>query len=93
MFICFFLQILLLNKQTNIEINDGKWLKKDRTVLFFFYQKINRFIKWIPDDWNNGYDNAVVCCAIENQKNADYKLSVFKDLKVKHKCIAAQPLL
>ena len=30
---------------------------------------------------------------IENQKNADYKLSIFKDLPIKHKCITAQPLL
>ncbi len=35
----------------------------------------------------------VVCCTIENQKNADYKLSIFKDLPIKHKCITAQPLL
>ena len=26
-------------------------------------------------------------------KNADYKLSIFKDLPIKHKCITAQPLL
>lgn len=26
-------------------------------------------------------------------KNADYKLSIFKDLPIKHKRIAAQPLL
>ena len=37
--------------------------------------------------------NVVVCCTIENQKNADYKLSIFKDLPIKHKCITAQPLL
>ena len=27
------------------------------------------------------------------KKNADYKLSIFKDLPIKHKCITAQPLL
>ena len=47
----------------------------------------------IPNDWNDGYNNVVVCCTVENQKNADYKLSVFKDLPIKHKCITAQPLL
>ncbi|MDE6028730.1 MAG: phage Gp37/Gp68 family protein [Clostridiales bacterium] len=30
---------------------------------------------------------------IEKLKNADYKLSIFKDLPIKHKCITAQPLL
>ena len=50
-------------------------------------------MKCIPNDWGNGYDNVVVCCTIEDQKNADYKLSIFKDLPIKHKCITAQPLL
>ena len=35
----------------------------------------------------------MVCCTIENQKNADYKLSIFEKLSIKHKCITAQPLL
>lgn len=34
-----------------------------------------------------------MCCTIENQKNADYKLGIFKNLPIKHKCITAQPLL
>ena len=50
-------------------------------------------MKCIPNDWKDGYDNVVVCCTIENQKNADYKLLIFKDLPIKHKCITAQPLL
>ena len=50
-------------------------------------------MKCIPKDWNDGYDNVVVCCTIENQKNVDYKLSIFKGLPIKHKCITAQPLL
>ncbi len=47
----------------------------------------------IPKDWNDGYENVVVCCTVENQKNANDKLSVFKGLPIKHKCITAQPLL
>lgn len=66
--------------------------RKDCTFLFLT-KRIDRFMKVIPDNWNNGYDNVVVCCTIENQKNADYKLSIFKDLPIKHKCITAQPLI
>ena len=40
-----------------------------------------------------GYDNVVIGCTIENQKNADYRLSIFNKLPIKHKCIIAQPLL
>ena len=67
-------------------------MRQDCTFLFLT-KRIDRFLKSIPKDWNDGYDNVVVCCTIENQKNADYKLSIFKDLPIKHKCITAQPLL
>ena len=71
-----------------------KMIKERQDCTFLFLTKrIDRFMKCIPADWNNGYDNVVVCCTIENQKNADYKLSIFKDLPIKHKCITAQPLL
>lgn len=66
--------------------------RQDCTFLFLT-KRIDRFLECIPDDWGNGYENVVVCCTIENQKNADYKLGIFKDLPIKHKCITAQPLL
>ena len=66
--------------------------RPDCTFLFLT-KRIDRFMKCIPEDWNDGYDNIVVCCTIENQKNADYKLPIFKSLPIKHKCITAQPLL
>ena len=66
--------------------------RQDCTFLFLT-KRIDRFMKCIPDDWKDGYDNVVVCCTIENQKNADYKLSIFNKLPTKHKCITAQPLL
>lgn len=66
--------------------------RKDLTFLFLT-KRIDRFLKCIPSDWNTGYDNVVVCCTIENQKNADYKLSIFNSLPIRHKCIIAQPLL
>ena len=71
-----------------------KMIKERSDCTFLFLTKrIDRFMKCIPNDWLDGYDNLVVCCTIENQKNADYKLSIFKDLPIKHKCITAQPLL
>ena len=68
---------------------------KERSDLNFLFltKRIDRFSKIIPNDWQNGYDNVVVCCTIENQKMADYKLEIFKHLPIKHKCIVAQPLL
>ncbi len=68
---------------------------KERSDLTFLFltKRIDRFLDCIPNDWNDGYDNVIVCCTVENQENADYKLSVFKELPIKHKCITAQPLL
>lgn len=66
--------------------------RQDCTFLFLT-KRIERFLQCLPPDWNDGYDNVVACCTIENQKNADYKLAIFNDLPIKHKCITAQPLL
>lgn len=66
--------------------------RQDCTFLFLT-KRIDRFMNCIPDDWGNGYENVIVCCTIENQKNAEYKLSIFQNLPIKHKCITAQPLI
>lgn len=66
--------------------------RQDCTFLFLT-KRIERFISCIPADWGEGYDNVVVGCTVENQKNADKKLSLFQTLPIKHKCITAQPLL
>ena len=71
-----------------------RMIKERQDCKFLFLTKrIERFKEIIPDDWNDGYDNVIVCCTVENQKNVDYKLSIFKDLPIKHKCITMQPLL
>lgn len=68
---------------------------KERSDLTFLFltKRIERFLTCIPKDWNDGYENVVVCCTIENQQNADKKLSIFEKLPIKHKCITAQPLI
>lgn len=94
--------IVYLCFSTDFLIEDAdKWrnecweIIKERSDLNFLFltKRIERFMNCIPDDWNDGYDNVIVCCTIENQKNADYRLSIFKSLPIKHKCITAQPLL
>ncbi|MGN0678245.1 MAG: DUF5131 family protein [Oscillospiraceae bacterium] len=66
--------------------------RQDCTFLFLT-KRIDRFADCVPHDWGDGYENVVVCCTVENQKNADYKLSLFHNLPIKHRCITAQPLL
>jgi protein gp37 len=71
-----------------------KMIKERSDLKFLFLTKrIDRFYKVIPDDWKDGYYNVMICCTIENQENADYRLSIFRELSIKHKCIVLQPLL
>lgn len=68
---------------------------KQRPDLRFLFltKRIERFMRCIPDDWNDGYENVTVGCTVENQKRADERLKLFSTLPIKHKNIICQPLL
>ncbi len=68
---------------------------RERSDLHFFFltKRIERFMDCLPSDWNDGYDNVTVGCTIENQDRADYRLSIFKEIPIKHKNIICQPLI
>lgn len=68
---------------------------KERSDLNFIFltKRIERFMKCIPDDWNNGYDNVTVGCTVENQNRADFRLTLLNTLPIKHKNIICQPLI
>jgi protein gp37 len=71
-----------------------KMIKERSDLTFLFLTKrINRFLSCIPNDWNDGYDNVVVSCTVEDQTSADERLALFKQLPIKHKNIVCQPLL
>lgn len=56
-------------------------------------KRIDRFHRCIPDDWGDGYENVTICCTIENQDRADYRIPIYKDAPIKHKIIICEPLL
>lgn len=68
---------------------------RERTNLNFLFltKRIERFKDCIPKDWNDGYENVTVGCTIENQEMAEYRLSIFSKLPIKHKNIICQPLI
>ncbi|HHX57063.1 MAG TPA: DUF5131 family protein [Clostridiales bacterium] len=95
-------QIVYLCFSTDFLIEDAdKWrvecwkMIKERSDLTFLFltKRIERFLKCIPDDWNNGYDNVIVGCTIENQNKADLRLTIFDKLPIRHKNIICQPLI
>ena len=47
----------------------------------------------LPEDWAEGWDNVTVGCTVENQDRANFRLPIFLELPIKHRLIAAAPLL
>mgnify|MGYP001096287323 CR=1 FL=1 len=87
---------------TDFLIEDGdEWrsqcweMMRERSDLNFLFltKRIDRFMNCIPENWGDGYDNVIVGCTVENQRQADYRLNIFANLPIKHKNIICQPLL
>ena len=68
---------------------------KERSDLHFLMitKRIDRFRHCLPEDWGDGYDNMTICCTVENQDRADYRLPIYRDAPIKHKIIICEPLL
>ena len=66
-----------------------------RTDLRFYIvtKRIDRFPAGLPADWGEGYDNVSICCTVENQDRAEYRLPIFLAAPIKHKSIICEPLL
>lgn len=92
-FLCFSTDFLI--EDADAWRNECWKMIKERSDLVFLFltKRIDRFLKCIPADWEDGYDNVIVGCTVENQKNVDYKLSIFVNLPIKHKIIICQPLI
>lgn len=56
-------------------------------------KRIDRLQKSLPEDWGGGYEHVTICCTVENQERADYRLPIYKEAPVKHKIIICEPLL
>lgn len=92
-YLCF--QTDFLIEEADIWRNECWKMIKERSDLKFLFltKRIERFMECIPNDWVDGYDNVIVCCTIENQEAANYRLNLFSKLPIKHKNIICQPLL
>lgn len=56
-------------------------------------KRIDRVYRVLPEDWGEGFENVTICCTIENQERADYRLPIYKTLPIKHKVLICEPLL
>lgn len=92
-YVCFSSDFLIEDAD---ELRKECWkMIKERSDLKFLFltKRIERFMNVIPDDWNDGYENVIVGCTIENQDRADFRLNIFNKLPIKHKDIICQPLI
>lgn len=60
---------------------------------FMITKRIHRFGQCIPPDWGKGYPNVTICCTIENQDQADFRLPFYRAAPICHKQLVCSPLL
>jgi len=63
------------------------------TTFLLLTKRIERFHVNLPEDWGIGYPNVILGVTVENQKQADLRLSVFNDIVARIKYISCSPLL
>lgn len=56
-------------------------------------KRIDRLAVGLPADWGDGYPNVELCCTVENQDRAAYRLPIFADAAAARKSIICEPLL
>lgn len=68
---------------------------RERSDLHFFMitKRIDRLEANLPPDWEAGYPHVTICCTVENQERADYRLPIYRDAPIRHKIIICEPLL
>jgi len=70
-------------------------MMRERSDLDFIFltKRIERLQAQLPPDWGDGYENVTICCTIENQDRADFRLPIYKAAPIKHKILTCEPLL
>ncbi len=84
----------LLDKADDWRDDAWRCIKERSDLNFLFVTKrIDRLEKCVPDDWGQGYTNVEICCTVENQDRADYRLPIFLAAPIARKSIICEPLL
>lgn len=60
---------------------------------FIITKRIERLHVELPSDWGDGYKNVTICCTVENQDRADFRLPIYNEAPIRHKSIICSPLL
>ena len=70
-------------------------MMKQRSDLRFLFitKRIHRLAEVLPADWGDGYPHVAICCTVENQDRADFRLPLYLAAPIAHKQIICEPLL
>ncbi|HAO68806.1 MAG TPA: hypothetical protein DCR31_01860 [Ruminococcaceae bacterium] len=60
---------------------------------FMITKRIHRLSQCVPQDWGEGYPNVTICCTVENQDRADFRLPIYREAPICHKQLVCSPLL
>ncbi len=68
---------------------------RERLDVTFWIQtkRAERIADHLPKDWDDGWENVILCVTTENQKRADERLSMLLDIPAKHKTFMCAPIL
>ena len=66
-----------------------------RSDVSFWIQtkRARRIQQCLPFNWNDGWENVILCVTTENQKRADERLPILLDIPAKHKAFMIAPIL
>lgn len=60
---------------------------------FIITKRIQRFAEVAPKDFSKNFRNVTICCTVENEEMARFRLPIFKEADIAHKRIICEPLL
>ena len=83
-------------KSSIAQWREEAWLMIHRRNDLHFYMVTKRpelIAERLPEDWGDGYENVTICCTMENQRRADERLPIFREVSIRHKAIICEPLL
>ncbi|MCD8043279.1 MAG: phage Gp37/Gp68 family protein [Tannerellaceae bacterium] len=68
--------------------------ERDDLSFLMITKRIDRFYECVPDDWTEeDYKHVTICCTVENQERADYRIPIYKELPIRHKILICELLL
>ena len=68
---------------------------KERSDCYFMIitKRVDMIADRLPYDWGFGYPNVEIVCTIENQRQADYRLPIYRNLPIFHKSLCIEPMI